>query len=112
MKSWIFCLLFSPIIGLLIGLIGPHIQSARETLSVGDVFFHLSLDAGIIKREETHKHLKTASGSAPADHGEIIYIDNNKYDDTCNPTLKLPVLSVTSYRCQKLNFWVFCSTHN
>jgi hypothetical protein len=41
---------------------------------------------------------------APADHGEIIYIDNNHYDDTYHPALKLPILSVNLLQMPKTKF--------
>ncbi len=52
------------------------------------------------------------SNLASADHGELIYIDNNNYNDTYDPALKLPILSVNQLLMPKTNFWVFCSTHN
>jgi hypothetical protein len=44
------------------------------------------------------------SNSAPADHCEIIYIDNNNYDDTYDPALKLPILSVNQLQMPKTKF--------
>ncbi len=42
--------------------------------------------------------------SAPADHGEINYMDNINYDGTYDPALKLPILSVNQLLKLKLNF--------
>jgi hypothetical protein len=44
------------------------------------------------------------SNSAPVDHCEIIYIDNNNYDDTYDPALKLPILSVNQLQIPKIKF--------